>query len=150
MEKNLWNVCNKGVIRRKANCPSGYRCRTRHPQGWVSLSPGLSQKSGGRVYRKFKIRAGLSTERSWHGWIKWSLEKREPGENDALIAGIMFRLLWSKCLNIEEKGSVLAAASFPGKIQPKARPAGRGHKQGAGNLLYLREFNVTVTFVIHA
>lgn len=33
MEGKLEVVTGEVIIRLKGNCPSGYRCRTRHPQG---------------------------------------------------------------------------------------------------------------------
>jgi hypothetical protein len=33
LEENFKKVCALDLNRLKGNCPSGYRCRTRHPQG---------------------------------------------------------------------------------------------------------------------
>jgi len=46
MGGNLPAVTCQDLIRRKGNCPSGYRCRTRHPQGWVYLAAGLLMRGG--------------------------------------------------------------------------------------------------------
>jgi len=47
MERNFEIFGAKDLIRLKGNCPSGYPCRTRHPQGPVILSAWYFEKSGG-------------------------------------------------------------------------------------------------------
>jgi hypothetical protein len=46
MGENLTAIICQDLIRRKGNCPSGYRYRTRHPQGWVYFAAGLLMRRG--------------------------------------------------------------------------------------------------------
>jgi hypothetical protein len=58
----------------KRNCPSGYRCRTRHPQGLVILSAGSVAKERGRNYENQKrINAGIQASAALPGGIKGSV-----------------------------------------------------------------------------
>jgi hypothetical protein len=51
LEENFKKVCAWELIRLKGNCPSGYDCRTRHPQGLVILSAGSAAKERGRFLK---------------------------------------------------------------------------------------------------
>jgi len=51
MEITLEVIFVKDLIRLKGNCPSGYHCRTRHPQGLAILSAGSVAKERGRILK---------------------------------------------------------------------------------------------------
>jgi len=46
MEKEIEKSGTVILSGRKENCPSGYRCRTRHPEGPVALSAGSVEARG--------------------------------------------------------------------------------------------------------
>ncbi|AYL94376.1 hypothetical protein [Mucilaginibacter celer] len=74
MEKKRGGVPARILTGRKNGCPSGYRCRTRHPEGLVVISPG-SFAGAGAAFERSQVQ-GRNEKRAQ----LYPAEAKEPGE----------------------------------------------------------------------